>query len=78
VAVHKSQFAATSGNSDARDQIPCPSGAQTGTGWRDQQQTNKEAITNSGSTRILDHESLAVLRQFFELLDEWEQKEDQP
>jgi len=39
---------------------------------------NKEDITDPRSIPILNQELLDALRTFFELLDEWDHKEEQP
>jgi len=73
----KSQLATTPQNNGKCSQIPywsaVPSGAPV-----ENEPTNKEHTNDSPSSPILDQESLAMLRQFFELLHEWDRKEDRP
>ena len=38
--------------------------------------TNGTQVSDAGSNSTLDFESVIALRKFFELLDEWDHKED--
>jgi len=73
--IDKPQFAPGAENHDASGETASPPALQGLTGTNS---LNKEQANNPRTNPVLDQESLAALCQFFELLDEWDHKEEQP
>lgn len=75
--VDKPQFAAAPESSSGLDETACsstpPAPASAG-----KTPTNEEQTKDPVSNPILDQESLTAVLRFFELLDGWDRKEEQP
>jgi hypothetical protein len=75
--INKLQFASTPETSSGLDEIACSSTALApASGGKTP--INEEPAKNLQLSPTLDPESLTAVLRFFELLDEWEQKEGRP